>query len=217
MAWRPAPAILTFLAEVNALAPHRNKASDGIIGDAAHAASASDHNPNVEGVVCAIDITHDPANGVDIAVLYEYLRTHPHPNQKYIIANGRIASRAYDWRDRPYFGDPHTNHLHTSVGVGTDGHSAPGTYNDTSPWLVGFGGNQTVPQHPPVSSEEDMPAFLFIVPDGRVFAVPRNGSKPWHIKGEESLAAFKYAGVVENGPSRPVTGKIADQLVEAAK
>lgn len=60
--------------QVNAAFPNRNKASDGWIGDASHAASASDHNPNSQGVVSALDLTNDPANGFDVHALAERLR-----------------------------------------------------------------------------------------------------------------------------------------------
>jgi hypothetical protein len=36
--------------------PDRKRASDGWIGDARHSARVSDHNPNEQGEVCAIDI-----------------------------------------------------------------------------------------------------------------------------------------------------------------
>ncbi len=43
--------------------PNRDKSSDGTIGDPAHQARNSDHNPNAYGVVTAINITNDPAHG----------------------------------------------------------------------------------------------------------------------------------------------------------
>ena len=72
MSYRIAKSLGLLAATVNAAAPNRSKASDGWIGDASHAARKSDHNPNrtpgdgiPDGVVCALDITHDPANGCD--------------------------------------------------------------------------------------------------------------------------------------------------------
>jgi hypothetical protein len=67
MAWRPAKSLIQLRDQINQIAPNRSKASDGTIGDAAHASRASDHNPWVRegdaGVVTAIDITHDPDDG----------------------------------------------------------------------------------------------------------------------------------------------------------
>src|SRR4051794_9209283 len=60
MAFRLAKALETLRSQVNAAHPTRRKASDGWIGDTAHSARKSDHNPNSAGVVCALDMTHDP-------------------------------------------------------------------------------------------------------------------------------------------------------------
>lgn len=112
MGWRAANSITTLRNQINTAYPGRNKISDGIIGDAAHAASISDHNPNDLGVVCAFDITHDPAHGLDIWDLAERLKTDD--RVKYLIANRKIFING-SWQ--PYTGvDPHTSHLHVSVG-----------------------------------------------------------------------------------------------------
>ncbi len=65
MNWRLAKSLETLRSQVNAVHPNRSKESDGSIGNAEHSARESDHNPNSAGVVCAIDITPDPAGGVD--------------------------------------------------------------------------------------------------------------------------------------------------------
>lgn len=165
MGWTIAPALITLRDEVNSRWPNRDKASDGFIGDTAHAATASDHNPNAEDVVCAFDITHDPDNGPDIAVLFEQFRTNPHPDCKYLIANRQIASRTHDWIVRAYSGDPHTNHLHVSVGVGSDGQSAPGTYDDTSSWFTGIVAEQHSTPAVITLTEDDSVRFHYAKPD----------------------------------------------------
>lgn len=175
MSWRLALSLQTLRSECNALWPDRSKASDGTIGDAAHAASASDHNPNAAGVVCAFDLTHDPDHGVDIAVLFEQLRRDPHPDLKYLIANRRIASRSNgNFTSRPYSGaDPHTNHLHASVGVGSDGHSAQ-PYDDTTSWF-----HVSPPEVPPSM------AVVIARPDQCMFILHSPGHKNdgWIILG----------------------------------
>lgn len=126
--------------EVNARWPERSTISDGWIGDTAHAATASDHNPNAAGVVCALDITHDPAHGVDVWQLAERFRLFPHPDVKYVIADTFMWSRyeahgiaPFTWR--AYSGaDPHTSHVHVSVGVGRDGQSVQ-PYDDRDSWF----------------------------------------------------------------------------------
>lgn len=163
MAWDLAPSLKTLRTQVNKAFPNRSKKSDGTIGDTAHASRASDHNPNSEGIVCAFDITHDPANGADCHVMFEAIRKNPHPNCKYIIFDGKIASRKLWWIKRPKSG--HTQHMHVSVGVGNDGKSKPGTYNDTSLWDIG---SKPEPPKPPkiVDLGDDMQTAVVTVTIG---------------------------------------------------
>ena len=142
MAWRVARSLDTLLAELNERGPNRSKASDGSIGDAAHASRSSDHNPWRQvagvGVVGARDFTDDPPS-LDCDWLAEHLeamlRAGEHPALRsgaYVIWDRRIISRdrvAEGWR--PYSGsNPHTKHLHLSVT--TD----PGGFDSTAPWLT---------------------------------------------------------------------------------
>lgn len=124
MSWRLAESLQTLREQVNAAYPNRSKLSDGTIGDAAHASRASDHNPWVKdggrGVVTALDITHDPANGLDIQALANAIVASKDERVKYIICNGRICSgtgqahQAWTWRN--YTGaNKHTKHVHISV------------------------------------------------------------------------------------------------------
>ncbi len=121
MAWRPAKSIVCLRDQINLLAPNRSKASDGTIGDAAHASSTSDHNPWVIdgdiGVVTAIDSTHDPGGGCDAQKLVSALVTSRDPRIKYIIWNGMIISSVNSpWTWRPYSGkNSHEHHFHLSV------------------------------------------------------------------------------------------------------
>ena len=54
--WYLAPSLNVLRGEIDAAHPHRQKKMDGTIGDAAHAARDSDHNPNARGSVNAIDV-----------------------------------------------------------------------------------------------------------------------------------------------------------------
>ncbi len=133
---RRAKALETLLQQVNELAPRRNKASDGWIGDEAHRKVPSDHNPNADGVVTAQDITHDPKGGLDAHALADRLITHRHPTLKYVISDGRIAGDWTGWVWRKYYGsNPHEKHIHVSVGKGDDGKSTQ-PYDDTTPWNI---------------------------------------------------------------------------------
>lgn len=134
MSWRLAYSLRTLLNEANAVAPGRSKRYDGTIGDRAHQQRASRHNPNQYGVVCALDLTHDPAGGLDCASLFEFLRAYPHPNLAYIIHAGKVARRSTAWRVERYTGsNPHKTHIHVAVGLGADGDPLP-PYDNTDPW-----------------------------------------------------------------------------------
>jgi hypothetical protein len=127
MTYRCAKSLDKLLAEVNARFPPRSKASDGWIGDAAHATRDSDHNPWVKdgtvGVVTARDFTEDDAPGVpEIAdLIVSTLVRRKDKRVKYVIHEGRIW-RSYDkpgipaWHPAPYTGtNSHTKHVHVSV------------------------------------------------------------------------------------------------------
>jgi hypothetical protein len=143
MAWRLAKSLEKLRDQVNTLHPNRSKASDGTIGDAQHANTVSDHNP-VNGVVTALDLTHDPAHGLDANNLAEALRNSRDPRIKYVIFNGRAFDpyNGFGWGWQPYTGsNPHTSHIHISV---------TGDYDSTKAWDLGLinqplGGNMEKP------------------------------------------------------------------------
>lgn len=132
MAWRIAKSLATLRDQINAAAPQRSKVSDGAIGDANHSSRASDHNPNGKGVVCAIDITDDPADGCSAEAIAESLKSGKDPRIGYIIWNRRISNptiQAGAWR--PYTGsNPHNKHVHVSVKQDAK------LYDDAKPWAV---------------------------------------------------------------------------------
>lgn len=123
MIWRVARSLLHLREQVNAKYPGRSKASDGTIGNAEHAARSSDHNPYIKdgnvGVVRALDLTHDPAHGLDSEHLAQALVASRDPRIRYIISNKKICSGAggpNPWKWRPYTGaNPHNHHCHISV------------------------------------------------------------------------------------------------------
>lgn len=113
MAWRLAKSLIKLRTQINDRWPNRSKISDGSIGDEAHSARASDHNPDSRGIVCAIDITKDDANGPDLHLLAEALTNDQ--RTKYLIYTARIwKARTQKWE--PYRGpNKHNHHLHVSV------------------------------------------------------------------------------------------------------
>src|SRR4051812_29875513 len=119
MSWYVAKSLDKLLAQLNAKAPSRSKVSDGSIGDAAHSARLSDHNPTAAGQVCARDFTNDPAGGLPGQWLADMLVASRDPRIKYVIFNHRIIdSRAgnHPWQWMPYSGaNAHEHHVHVSV------------------------------------------------------------------------------------------------------
>jgi len=145
MAWRLAKSLDVLRSQVNAAYPNRDKSNDGTIGDERHAATSSDHNPNSAGVVTAMDITNDPAHGVNARALAETLVASHDPRIKYLISNAQIvSSKVSPWVWRPYSGvNAHRHHVHVSV-MGD-----PSLWDDTRPWAIG-GAAQPQPR-PPVT------------------------------------------------------------------
>jgi len=127
------------LDQLNTRWPNRPKASDGWIGDAAHASRTSDHNPDVNGVVHARDFTHDPST-LDGNWLAGQLTYYRDPRIKYVIWNHKIWQPAGGWVQ--YTGtNPHTKHLHLSVHPGQLG-------DDGKPWQLYNGEDNDMPLTP---------------------------------------------------------------------
>ena len=118
------PAALAVLRQATALKPARKKISDGLLPSAAHIKQNpnSDHNTGL-----AVDLTHDPKNGIDCAEIFEKLKEDERVS--YLIFNKKIWSRAKAKSgNRVYTGsNPHNKHLHISINVNKS--------NDTSPWF----------------------------------------------------------------------------------
>lgn len=106
----------TLREQINGRWPSRDKRSDGWIGDPAHAARRSDHNPDpVSGVVRALDIDADLGGYGATALLADQLRSSGDRRLAYLIYAGRIASAERGWTWRRYSGpNPHDTHLHVS-------------------------------------------------------------------------------------------------------
>jgi hypothetical protein len=115
------PAAIAVLRQATAIAPSRMKASDGLLPSAAHIHQNpnSDHNTGY-----GVDLTHDPAKGIDCHAIYEQLKNDK--RVKYLIFKGQIwmAGRG----DKPYTGtNKHNKHLHISI--------KDNCGDDTSPWF----------------------------------------------------------------------------------
>lgn len=101
--------------------PDRDRTSDGWIGDTRHAARPSDHNPDANGWVRAIDVDRDLSGKPKPDImpdLADQIRLAGKSGEKriaYVIFDGRIASSRFNWRWRKYTGsNKHNHHCHIS-------------------------------------------------------------------------------------------------------
>jgi hypothetical protein len=107
--------------QINNAYPDRDKSSDGWVADARHlAAGNSDHIPDSQGWVRALDLDRD-LSGKSKPDLMPYLANQIRTLAKsdgrisYIIFAGKIASRRSLWRFIKYRGvNPHEKHMHVS-------------------------------------------------------------------------------------------------------
>jgi hypothetical protein len=130
--WILIPCLVSLRAEFNKLAPTRDKASDGSIGDTAHQHESSDHNPDETGStpyedadnvneVHAIDVDndlHQPGWTMDKAlqIIITRHRLGLDDRLQNVIYNRRIWSRTWGWTARAYTGpSAHTEHAHFSA------------------------------------------------------------------------------------------------------
>ena len=100
----------------------RDKTSDGWIGDTRHGARKSDHNPDGQGWVRAIDIDRDLSGKAKPDVMPDLVdqirlacKKGSEKRVSYIIFNGSICSPILRWKWRKYTGaNKHTHHAHFS-------------------------------------------------------------------------------------------------------
>lgn len=133
----PAPACKKALTDATLQWPKRDRAADGIMGDAAHQKRKSDHNDGN-----AFDLAYDPKNGPDCNILSREV-IHD-ARVTYVIWNRQIYAKdraGEGWR--AYTGsNPHNHHMHVSIKAESR--------NDMSPWpwtpapSGGMGGNNNV-------------------------------------------------------------------------
>lgn len=138
------PALTAIRRDADRVAPGRSHASDGTIGDQAHAASTSDHNPAPgTGIVHAVDITNDPAHGMDTWAwaqrVADRIRSGQERRVKYLVSNDGQKDVIFNpsvsptWRQNGSVKQDHRSHLHVSILYTMTAES------DTTPFFVGPG------------------------------------------------------------------------------
>jgi hypothetical protein len=145
--WILVPCLGQLRTEVNALAPNRDKTTDGTIGNAAHQLSVSDHNDDEVGrvpirdadskhEVHAWDADKDLREpNLTMGMIVDHVigrcRSGAEKRLRYVIWDRRIAEASNGWRWRAYTGSsPHTEHAHFSASYETKLEA------DTSSWRL---------------------------------------------------------------------------------
>lgn len=130
--WVLIPCLKALFAEFDRIAPARDRASDGSIGDQRHQDEVSDHNPDETGSVPIHDADHvNEIHAIDVdnnlrepdltmekvvQFLLARCRSGAEKRLRYIIYNRRIWSASSGWVQKTYTGaSPHTEHAHFSA------------------------------------------------------------------------------------------------------
>lgn len=131
MSWVLVPPLAALRTQLDRIAPRRDKASDGIIGDTSHAASPSSHNPDRSGIpewrdgdskdeVRGVDLDADlKVPGLSMGRVVQHLVQGCRDGWiwwlEYIIYRGRIWTRSGGWATQRYNGsNPHDSHAHVN-------------------------------------------------------------------------------------------------------
>jgi hypothetical protein len=135
--WQLSKAAERLRFEIDKSFPARDKRSDGSIGDSKHSSRTSDHNPDKNGWVRAIDVDEDfwGRDGQDPVIANTLVRElikigKGDKRLKYIIHEGHIWSATYGWKKQTYTGsNPHDHHIHISfTELGDEDNSPFGLY-----------------------------------------------------------------------------------------
>jgi hypothetical protein len=192
--WILIPSLVQLRAEFNAIAPGRSHVSDGSIGDAAHQAETSDHNPDETGAVPihdadhlnevhAIDVTTDlgEASGLTMERVVQFLltrcRSGAETRLRYAIFNRRIWEADNDWRQKAYtLADPHTGHAHFSASYTTSKEAS------TASWHLG-----DIPVALTADDKDDIKAIV-------AAAIKANNDDMWNVQGDVNVGDIQGTG-----------------------
>jgi len=192
MAWVLTKQLQAWRTQMNANFPNRDKTSDGTIGDTAHQAESSGHNPDLtanaeyedgdsKDEVRAMDTDADTGNpDVSMEDIVQHLLRLARAGKlafiRYIIYNRRIWRASSGWAQEAYTGsNPHDKHMHMS-----------GAYNQASDELSG--------------ADYHLGDLMALTDD----------DKDW-IKSELVRAVFAYdPGYVDGDPAKGVWPGISD-------
>jgi len=199
--WQLAGCLVRLFDDADRYAPRRSRISDGTIGDVAHQARRSDHNPDSNRFVCAADLTHDPVGGFDAWQVAQTIAQNVHAGIEtrvvYLISGDpavlgdqifhRVAG-VWQWNAHPHTNGSHRNHhLHVSCT-----HDQPGR-DDQARWQLST----------PIPTKQKRRRTMDLI--RTITAGP--AVTDWQTKrllGPKTLAAFQDAQVASTGVTAPV-------------
>jgi hypothetical protein len=205
--WVLIPCLKQLFAEFNTVAPHRDKASDGSIGDTAHQEETSDHNPDETGnvpihdadhvnEVHAIDVTSDLRTpGLSMEDVVQHIlarcRSGAETRLRYVIYYQRIWEAKNGWRERAYTGSSqHREHAHFGASYDSDKEAS------TASWTLGD----------LIMTQDDIDKIVAAVLDAPVTV----GSETWRLGTAVGYAARKAYEI-----DKQVPGPSADDIAAA--
>ena len=188
--WYACKAIVTLRDQVNKAYPNRSKISDGVVGDLAHRKRKSDHNPDSDGAVRAIDLTHSPKQGFNSWSFADHLRAARDSRISYVISNRRIFSSS-NWAWRKYTGlNAHSGHVHISI--------KRGPHNDARPWAMpgaaprAAGAAVSPPEEPGEDFDpNDVEAYGHIITEDDGDVVISDATEGWDGEGEDETGTVE--------------------------
>lgn len=193
--WQLAAALITLEQQANLLAPGRNKASDGSIGDESHANRNSAHNS--KPFVHALDLTHSPETGFDARKFEDALAAACIAGERRIKGIGGYNTTTnserwfacrngfWSWIDQNLHGASHKTHVHVEVNELGD--------HDARPFDLSSLTHPTPPTPPATESEIDM--LIIKVTDAAPGVFATTDGVYWKNANGAALAEMRRVGV----------------------
>jgi hypothetical protein len=128
MSWKPVSGVTVMRDQINKRWENRDKRSDGILGDSAHQARISDHNPDSQNYVHAVDIDEDLRGSkndniwlADQIIAYARMKRGGSGRLKYVVYEDQIASGTYANHFWTWRGDHYGHEMHMHISFTTHG------------------------------------------------------------------------------------------------
>jgi hypothetical protein len=221
MAWVVTASLGRLMADFRTTFPAKSRASDGTIGDTAHQAETSGHNPDdtpgskaeysdadSKPEVRAIDVDntlHDP-RGVTMEQVVQRLLSTPADRDRlmYVIYFRRIWRKKNSWRQEAYTGSsPHTEHAHFSGDPDADENAAPWTS------VLSFGDDMASAAE--INASRNSFAITQLQEKYTVIAGDVDGGKPQEVTSALAAAIKRIDATVAALAARPALELTAEQ------